>query len=301
MIAVDFSGARPTIVTLKNAGVVAVIRYLTGSGKAISAVELQSYLDAGIVVVFVFEVGANDVAGGFAAGAAHAQQAIAALAALGITGCPIYFACDEDVVASAAVPYFRGVNSVLSAALTGVYGEGSLLILLNADGLTTFHWLSESTGFPGYQQALDSGIVNLQQKFNMSPVPGTDVDLILKPDIGQWPRPVPPAPTPAPSPPPEEADDMITELVSFNGSTHQVQRNASGNIWHFWRGVGATKFESEPLPYAGGFVGNPILYVDSGVTPPVLTVECEEAPSTENLMVATQAAGKSWSAWTAKA
>lgn len=106
---------------------------------------------------------------------------------------------------------------------------------------------------------------------------------------------------PAPTPPQEEADDMITGLVSFNGSDHQVQRNASGVIAHFWRGDGGTKWNAEHLDFAGGFVGNPILYVDGIGSAAVLTIECEEASSNESLMVATQAPGKPWSAWAAKA
>jgi hypothetical protein len=91
---------------------------------------------------------------------------------------------------------------------------------------------------------------------------------------------------------------MITTLVTFSGQDHQVQRNASGSIWHFWRETGTVQWYSEGLPLTGGFVGNPILYVD---TDGALTVECEQGASNESLMVNSQLPKAAWSGWNAKA
>jgi hypothetical protein len=92
---------------------------------------------------------------------------------------------------------------------------------------------------------------------------------------------------------------MITELVSFNATNHQIQRNASGLIWHFYQAqTPGAPWGSEGLPLAGGFVGNPILYVNEASE---LVVECEQGASNESLMVNTQPANGAWSGWVAKA
>ena len=110
-----------------------------------------------------------------------------------------------------AVPYFQGVNTVVPVTSVGDYGEGALALLLSELGLSHYHWLSESTGFPGYQEALSAGIVCLLQKFNAAPVPGTDLDLILKTDFGQVPR---PGPSPTPT---IQGDSMIAPTPSGKG------------------------------------------------------------------------------------
>lgn len=196
-IAVDYSDARPSVAELKAAGVSGVLRYLTGGAKAITPIELAGLLFGGIEVGFVFELGVNDIAGGQAAGAAHAQAAVAALGRLGVaTTSPVYYAVDEDVPnPQSAVPYFQGVASIVPPTSIGDYGQGSLALLLSSEGLSHYHWLSESTGFPGYEAALSAGIVCLVQKFDASPIPDTDLDEILMADWGQVPRPVGPAPS----------------------------------------------------------------------------------------------------------
>lgn len=112
------------------------------------------------------------------------------------------------------------------------------------------------------------------------------------------PAPVPPPPTP----PAKNSEDevMITGLVPFSGSDHQVQRNASGIITHFWRGDGGTGWLNEHLPYPAGFTSNPLLYVDTVAGAQILVIECEDASSDESLMRNTQAPGQPWSGWVAK-
>jgi hypothetical protein len=191
---------------MHDAGVVLAIRYLTGEGKAIDRAELLTLIGHGIDVAFVFEVTANDSTGGFGAGVANAFAANAALAALGFAdpgSVVIYFAIDTEILDPAlvdVVPYFKGINSVRSVATTGVYGEGDLLAAMAYVGQATFFWQSESTGFPG--SATAQPCANLLQRFDVSPIAGTDLDYILKSDVGQEPRPVPPTPTPPIPPPP---------------------------------------------------------------------------------------------------
>lgn len=287
MTAIDYSDARYTGTQLNTAGVTAVGRYLTGAGKAISASELADLTSRGINVWFVFEDVATDTSSGYSGGASHAQQANAALTALSLPiSQPVYFAADEDLpTPSTAVPYFQGIASVRPAATNGDYGEGALSELLASEGLTAFHWQSESTSFPGNATTWSGS--HIQQSTHTPPLPDTDLDLLLKSDFGQYPRPC------------SQEDTMITELVSFNATNHQIQRNASGLIWHFYQAqTPGAPWGSEGLPLAGGFVGNPILYVNEASE---LVVECEQGASNESLMVNTQPANGAWSGWVAKA
>lgn len=216
-IAVDFSDARPTPAQLKAAGVVLVIRYLTGSGgKAITPAELAEYELNGIVVVFVFEITATDAMGGVAAGKRNALAALAAMGALGITA-PIYFAVDQDIAPASAVNYFVGINQAMQPSQVGIYGEGALCTLLQQEGLACWYWQSESSSFPGNGTTL--AITHLHQIFNASPIADTDLDIICKPDVGQYPRPVAPVPPfPAPS---VRGDDMLHTVV--------IPTDANGN------------------------------------------------------------------------
>lgn len=189
-IAVDFSFQRPSVASLRAANVVVVLRYLTGSGKALTKPELATYLDAGIGVGLVAEGGTNDIAGGFSGGAARAAAAVKARDALGLAETPIYFAVDEPVTnPDASIAYFEGVGSEMPAPIVGDYAEGLVCEKLSALGLAAFHWQTESTGFPGNASTL--AITDLQQRYNASPVPGTDLNIICKLDVGQYPRPAP--------------------------------------------------------------------------------------------------------------
>lgn len=215
MSAVDFSFARFTVAQLKAAGVTAVGRYLAGSGKAISAIELSADLLGGLSVFLVFEIASTDGTSGAAAGAAHAAQANVALVALGLpTSTPVYFAADASIANPAsAVPYWQGLASVRPAKTNGVYGEGALLNLLFADGLVGYGWESESTSFPGSGSLSPNAA--LWQRVSGAPLGSTDNDLIEKADFGQLPRPVPqPQPNVNPPPPPIHTGDSTVQTIN---------------------------------------------------------------------------------------
>ena len=199
----DFSFERPSIADLQVADVTVVIRYLTGQGKALSLDEFSSYVGNHIGVCFVFEDSANDPSSGYDGGVTNARAALDALSALGFAQpgeVVVYFAVDESIAPDFAVPYFQGVCSVISHEYVGIYGEGALCSLLEALNLASWFWQSESTSFPGNATTLP--ITHLQQVFNASPVPGTDIDYICKPDVGQYPAPSVAPPPPPPPPPP---------------------------------------------------------------------------------------------------
>lgn len=240
-IAVDFAWDHPTIDQLHQAGVVLVIRYLTGGeGKAMTPAEFQSYMAANpaIVVVFVFELEPTDSAGGRAAGIANATAANAALNALGVDLATsiVYFAVDESTPPADAVPYFQGINSMRPASQTGIYGEGALCQLLQQDGLAEWFWQSESTSFPGNSSTL--AITHIQQTTAASPLAGTDLDILCKADVGQWPRPVPvdpppvsPPPAPVPQPTPGTPGKPIEVDMTLTPYAFNEPCDSNGDGW----------------------------------------------------------------------
>jgi len=197
-LAVDYSFARPSPEQLTAAGIGSVGRYLTGADKAIQAAELSGLIHAGITVWFVFEVGANDIAGGADAGVNHAMQVAAALSALYVPSSqPVYFAVDETVPPAAAVPYFQGVATVRPSQSSGCYGSGAVIQTLFDARLIAYGWQSMSTGYAGNDKTLP--VTAIQQTEGAPPLPTTDLDVIFGADWGQYPRPaappVPPSPT----------------------------------------------------------------------------------------------------------
>jgi hypothetical protein len=193
MSAVDYSAARYTSAQLRAAGVTAVGRYITGP-YAITKAELNELVLGGIFVWFVYEYLATDTASGAAGGTAHAQKVNAALVALGLpVSQPVYFAADTDLVdPTAGVPYFQGIASVRQFTTNGDYGEGALCAILETEHLTRFHWQSESKAFPGNTTTLS--ITHIQQSVSTPPLADTDLDFLVKPDYGQYPRPAVPVP-----------------------------------------------------------------------------------------------------------
>lgn len=243
MTAVDFSFARPGAQALKDAGVVAAGRYLTGPGKAVDGPELQSYLNAGIVVWFVYEVGAADDQGGFSGGVQSATAANGALQLLGLpVDCPVYFAVDHDLPdPQVALPYFEGIASVRPATTNGDYGEGALCQLLEDQGLTKYHWQSASTSFPGNSATLP--ITHIQQGLG-GPLPDTGLDILCKPDFGQWPRPI--------SPPTTEDPEMIAANTDPDGAQRHLYlaESATGPVVHYWQATSGpdVSWHVEKLP-----------------------------------------------------
>jgi hypothetical protein len=87
----------------------------------------------------------------------------------------IYFSADFDpseaVVRGNIVPFFKGIQKAFKAKVAagspsyrvGVYGSGRTCRLLLEQGLVTYTWITQSTGFAEYRKFLDSGKWNLKQ------------------------------------------------------------------------------------------------------------------------------------------
>ena len=87
----------------------------------------------------------------------------------------IYFSADfdpsESVVRDNIIPFFKGVQKAFKAAAAagrpsyhvGVYGSGRTCRILLEEGLATYTWITQSTGFAEYKKFLNSGKWNLKQ------------------------------------------------------------------------------------------------------------------------------------------
>lgn len=128
---VDFSWGRPGGAALVAAGKHFVVRYLTGTGKALTAGEIKDYTAHNIAIAVVFESTAGRaLTAGFAGGAADAKASETALKALGLGTLPVYFAVDRDTTSANYAnvdDYLNGAASVLGRERTGIYAEADLI------------------------------------------------------------------------------------------------------------------------------------------------------------------------------
>ncbi len=172
----------------KAAGSSFACRYLSNdASKNLDAAEAKTLRSNGIDVVVVWETTAKRALAGEGAGAADARTAVAQATECGIPADrPIYFAVDFDETpaqAAAVASYFRGVNSVLGRARTGVYGGYWVVKRLVEAGLVAYVWQT---------YAWSGGLVhpagNLYQYSNGHVVDGRDCDYnhSLTEDFGQW-------------------------------------------------------------------------------------------------------------------
>jgi hypothetical protein len=87
----------------------------------------------------------------------------------------IYFSADFDpseaVVRDNIVAFFKGIQKAFKAAAddgkpiyqVGIYGSGRTCRILMEEGLVTYTWITQSTGFAEYKKFLNSGKWNLKQ------------------------------------------------------------------------------------------------------------------------------------------
>lgn len=128
MEGVDYSFTRPDVWCLASSGLRFAGRYF-GPGtadKRATRAECEALAAAGLDVVALAEGFEADALNGTAVGRRHAELAAADVqAAGGPDNAPIYFAVDFDVSRSGmdqVAYYFDGVQSVIGAARTGIYG-----------------------------------------------------------------------------------------------------------------------------------------------------------------------------------
>ncbi len=164
---------------------------------------------AGLQIVSCYQYGKpgwvnspSDFTRGFDGGVADARTALGLHGgAGGPDTAPIFFSVDEDIDAAAwkaqALPWFRGINSVLGVARTGIYGGARQLGWAIADdviGHSTSagrRWAWQTKAWSG--GAREAAAVLFQREVVTASDPGfmigdvhVDVDDVLAPDYGQW-------------------------------------------------------------------------------------------------------------------
>jgi hypothetical protein len=152
LLGVDFSSGGLTAAQCQAAGISFVCRYVSAPGEAknLRASEVTDFRGNGIGIVVVYEEHpVTRPLGGYAEGVADARSADAQVTALGLAGCPVYFAVDFDAQVSqygTLDGYFAGVTSVLGFARVGGYGKHALITHLLDGNLIRYAWASPAWG-----------------------------------------------------------------------------------------------------------------------------------------------------------
>ena len=212
---IDFAMRQIPSQDIRAAGHAGVINYVSMSrpgssfgAKPITLPYAQSLTRAGLVIVSNYQYGKpggtapSDFTRGYAGGVADARTGWQIhRAAGGGQSAPIYFSVDDDIDRetwnNVALPWFRGINSVLGVQRTGVYGGIRTCQWATADGVIgrsrtpgrVWAWQTRSWSngqiFPA--AVLHQRIVATAS----TPGPlvgGTEVDVndVLAQDVGQW-------------------------------------------------------------------------------------------------------------------
>nr|WP_090343193.1 DUF1906 domain-containing protein [Mycolicibacterium malmesburyense]CRL74092.1 twin-arginine translocation pathway signal [Mycolicibacterium malmesburyense] len=212
---IDFAARQIPARDIKAAGHSGVINYVSTSrpgsnfgAKPITLPYAKSLNAAGLVIVSNYQYGKpggtapSDFTRGYAGGVADARTAWHLhTAAGGGKSAPIFFSIDDDIDRNAwtnlALPWFRGINSVLGVQRTGIYGGINACRWAAADGVIgrsgtpgrVWAWQTRSWSkgqiYPAavlYQRIIDTAS-------NPGPLVGgirVDVNDVLAQDCGQW-------------------------------------------------------------------------------------------------------------------
>ncbi len=212
---IDFASRKIPPAAVKGAGYDGVVAYVSGSrpGANFGAKPLtREYADAlraeGLHIVSNFQFGKpggtapSDFTRGFDGGVQDAHTALGLHeAAGGPDSAPIIFSIDEDITLATwnrvGVEWFRGINSVLGVARTGIYGHSRVCAWAIQDevvGQSTSpgrRWVWQTRAWSRGQR--EPAAVLFQNVVDTASNPGplvggtrVDVNEVLAPDFGQW-------------------------------------------------------------------------------------------------------------------
>lgn len=212
---IDFAARQIPAQQIRAAGYSGVVNYVSMSrpGSSFGAKPItRSYADsltaAGLAIVSNYQYGKpggsapSDFTRGYAGGVADARTAWSLhTAAGGGQSAPIFFTIDEDINRDTwnhtALPWFRGINSVLGVQRTGVYGGVRVCQWAAADGVIGSsstpgrRWAWQTRAWSGDQ--VHPAAVLYQRIVSTASNPGpkvggleVDVNDVLAPDCGQW-------------------------------------------------------------------------------------------------------------------
>ncbi|WIM89070.1 DUF1906 domain-containing protein [Candidatus Mycobacterium wuenschmannii] len=212
---IDFAERRIAPGEITAAGYAGVVNYVSESrpganfeAKPLTREYADSLRAAGLHIVSNFQYGKpggtapSDFTRGFDGGVADARTALRLhSAAGGSASAPIFFSVDDDINLDIwngpAVNWFRGINSVLGAQRTGIYGHAQACHWAINDGVigrssTAGHLWAWQTRTWSHGQR-ESAAVLYQEVVNSAANPGPllggihiDVDEVLAADYGQW-------------------------------------------------------------------------------------------------------------------
>jgi len=212
---IDYAMRQIPAADIRAAGYSGVVNYVSLSrpgssfgAKPITRPYAESLTAAGLVIVSNYQYGKpggtapSDFTRGSAGGVADARTAWQLhTAAGGGQSAPIFFTIDEDINRDTwntlALPWFRGINSVLGVQRTGVYGGIDVCQWAAADGVignssTPGHrWAWQTRAWSGSR--IDPTAVLYQRVVSTASNPGplvggieVDVNDVLAGDCGQW-------------------------------------------------------------------------------------------------------------------
>jgi hypothetical protein len=212
---IDYAMRQIPAADIRAAGYSGVVNYVSMSrpgsnfgAKPITRPYAESLTAAGLVIVSNYQYGKpggtapSDFTRGFDGGVADARTAWQLhTAAGGGQNAPIFFSVDDDIDRNTwntlALPWFRGINSVLGVQRTGVYGGIAVCRWAAADGVIGNsgtpgrRWAWQTRAWSGSQ--IDSAAVLYQRVVSTASSPGplvggieVDVNDVLAQDCGQW-------------------------------------------------------------------------------------------------------------------
>ncbi|CAJ1506196.1 DUF1906 domain-containing protein [[Mycobacterium] kokjensenii] len=212
---IDFAMRQIPAEHIRAAGHAGVINYVSTSrpgssfgAKPITRPYAQSLTAAGLVIVSNFQYGKpggtapSDFTRGFPGGVADARTAWQLhTAAGGGQSAPVFFSVDDDIDRhtwdTLALPWFRGINSVLGVQRTGIYGGIKACQWAGADGVIGNsrtpgkRWAWQTRSWSHGQ--IDPAAVLYQRIVATASTPGplvggleVDVSDALASDVGQW-------------------------------------------------------------------------------------------------------------------
>lgn len=191
---IDYAGGRPSGADVAAAGYGFACRYMSDGGdelpgKLLLPEEVNDLHANGISIVLNWETTGDTARGGFQAGVNDAQGAVATGRAVNSpVGSAVYFSIDWDASPddqNAINDYFRGINSVIGVAATGVYGSYYVVQRCLDAGVVSWAWQTQA-----WSGGLRDPRVNILQNNDASYVYVGDVecdlDIALTPNFGQW-------------------------------------------------------------------------------------------------------------------
>lgn len=212
---IDYAMHQIPAADIKAAGYAGVVNYVSLSrpgsnfgAKPITRPYAESLTAAGLVIVSNYQYGKpggtapSDFTRGYAGGVADAQTGWQLhTAAGGAQNAPIFFTIDEDISRdtwnNVALPWFKGINSVLGVQRTGVYGGIDVCQWAIADGVIGasstpgFRWAWQTRAWSGSKIHPNAVLYQriVATASNPGPLVGgfeVDVNDVMAPDVGQW-------------------------------------------------------------------------------------------------------------------